>query len=60
MACWGCIADVGRLQIDLHAAHEVLQEAGRTLDLLAAQTLDGEGSAAASVAVAEAKAGVGS
>ena len=33
----------------------MLQEAGRTLDLLAAQTLDGEGSAAASVAVAEAK-----
>ncbi|CAE6823250.1 MULTISPECIES: SfnB family sulfur acquisition oxidoreductase [Paraburkholderia] len=49
------IADVGRLQIDLHAAHEVLLEAGRTLDLLAAQTLDAEGSAAASVAVAEAK-----
>jgi SfnB family sulfur acquisition oxidoreductase len=49
------IADVGRLQIDLHAAHEVLQETGRTLDRLAAQTLDAEGSAAASVAVAEAK-----
>jgi SfnB family sulfur acquisition oxidoreductase len=50
------IADVGRLQIDLHAGHEVLLDAGRTLDLLAAaQTLDAEGSAAASVAVAEAK-----
>jgi SfnB family sulfur acquisition oxidoreductase len=50
------IADVGRLQIDLHAAHEVLLEAGRTLDLVAAaQTFDAQSSAAASVAVAEAK-----
>lgn len=52
------IADVGRLQIDLHAAHEVLQEAGQTLDAIAAQGLhsvDAEASARASVAVAEAK-----
>jgi SfnB family sulfur acquisition oxidoreductase len=50
------IADVGRLQIDLHAAHEVLQEAGRTLDAIAAaRTIDAEASARASVAVAEAK-----
>jgi SfnB family sulfur acquisition oxidoreductase len=49
------IADVGRLQIDLHAAHEVLLEAGRTLDALAKQTIDAEASARASVAVAEAK-----
>jgi SfnB family sulfur acquisition oxidoreductase len=50
------IADVGRLQIDLHAAHEVLQEAGRTLDAIAsAPSIDAEASARASVAVAEAK-----
>ncbi|WP_114811521.1 SfnB family sulfur acquisition oxidoreductase [Paraburkholderia kururiensis] len=53
------IADVGRLEIDLHAAHEVLMEAGRTLDDLAARQrqspLDAEASARASVAVAEAK-----
>lgn len=50
------IADVGRLQIDLHAAHEVLQEAARTLDAIAAaQSIDAEASARASVAVAEAK-----
>ena len=49
------IADVGRLQIDLHAAHEVLLEAGRTLDAIAAQAVDAEASARASVAVAEAK-----
>jgi SfnB family sulfur acquisition oxidoreductase len=49
------IADVGRLQIDLHAAHEVLLEAGRTLDAVAAQPVDAESSARASVAVAEAK-----
>jgi SfnB family sulfur acquisition oxidoreductase len=49
------LADVGRLQIDLHAAHEVLHETGLLLDRLAAQPIDAEGSAAASVAVAEAK-----
>jgi SfnB family sulfur acquisition oxidoreductase len=49
------IADVGRLQIDLHAAHEVLLEAGHTLDALAAAPMDAEASARASVAVAEAK-----
>ncbi|WGS51715.1 SfnB family sulfur acquisition oxidoreductase [Paraburkholderia sp. D15] len=49
------IADVGRLQIDLHAAHEVLIETGHTLDELAAAPLDAEASARASVAVAEAK-----
>lgn len=49
------IADVGRLQIDRHAAHEVLLEAGRTLDAIAAQAVDAEASAQASVAVAEAK-----
>jgi SfnB family sulfur acquisition oxidoreductase len=50
------IADVGRLQIDLHAAHEVLQEAGHILDAIAAaHTIDAEASARASVAAAEAK-----
>ncbi len=49
------IADVGRLQIDLHAAHEVLLEAGRTLDAIAAAPLDAGASARASVAVAQAK-----
>ncbi|WP_345814143.1 SfnB family sulfur acquisition oxidoreductase [Paraburkholderia sp. PREW-6R] len=49
------IADVGRLQIDLHAAHEVLLDAGRTLDLISSQPVDAEASARASVAVAEAK-----
>ena len=49
------IADVGRLQIDLHAAHEVLLETGRTLDAIASGPLDAESSARASVAVAEAK-----
>lgn len=50
------IADVGRLQIDLHAAREVLRETGQLFDALAAQdTLTAEDSARASVAVAEAK-----
>ena len=49
------IADVGRLEIDLHAAHEVLLETGRTLDAIAAGAIDAEASARASVAVAEAK-----
>jgi alkylation response protein AidB-like acyl-CoA dehydrogenase len=49
------IADVGRLEIDLHAAHEVLLGTGRTLDAIAAQPIDAQASARASVAVAEAK-----
>ncbi|WP_368622272.1 SfnB family sulfur acquisition oxidoreductase [Paraburkholderia sp. BR13444] len=49
------IADVGRLQIELHAGREVLLEAGRTLDVIAAQPVDAEASARASVAVAHAK-----
>jgi len=49
------IQDVGRLQIDVHAAHEVLREAGRTLDEIAAQPVTALSSARASVAVAEAK-----
>lgn len=49
------IADVGRLAIDLHAAREVLHEAGHTLDEIARAPVTAEGSARASVAVAEAK-----
>lgn len=49
------IQDVGRLQIDLHAAHEVLQEAARTLDAVAAEPVTAGSSARASIAVAEAK-----
>jgi SfnB family sulfur acquisition oxidoreductase len=49
------IADVGRLQIDLHAAHEVLLETGRLLDAIASGPVDAEQSGRASVAVAEAK-----
>ncbi|TKC87153.1 SfnB family sulfur acquisition oxidoreductase [Trinickia terrae] len=49
------IGDVGRLMVALHAAHEVLLEAGHTLDAIAAAPLDAQASARASVAVAEAK-----
>ncbi|KQR43058.1 SfnB family sulfur acquisition oxidoreductase [Acidovorax sp. Leaf160] len=54
------IADVGRLQIDLHAAREVLRETGGLFDELAARAaaaggFTAEDSARASVAVAEAK-----
>ncbi|XAH24353.1 SfnB family sulfur acquisition oxidoreductase [Xylophilus sp. GW821-FHT01B05] len=49
------IADLGRLQIDLHAAREVLLETGRLFDEIATQPLTEASSARASVAVAEAK-----
>ncbi|AQH02743.1 SfnB family sulfur acquisition oxidoreductase [Burkholderia sp. KK1] len=49
------IADVGRLHIDLHAAHAVLREAGEKLDAITSASVDEASSAAASVAVAEAK-----
>ena len=49
------IGDVGRLEIDLHAAREVLLETGYTLNAIAAASIDAEASARASVAVAEAK-----
>ncbi len=49
------IADVGRLQIDLHAAREVLLETGYTFDAIAALPVTAESSARASVAVAYAK-----
>ncbi len=49
------LAEVGALELDLHAAEEVLARAGHTLDRLAAAPVTAEGSAEASVAVAEAK-----
>ncbi|MDR3465341.1 MAG: SfnB family sulfur acquisition oxidoreductase [Xanthobacteraceae bacterium] len=49
------IGEVGRLELDLHAAEEVLARAGRTLDRIAAAPVTAESSAEASVAVAEAK-----
>ncbi|MFX8312601.1 SfnB family sulfur acquisition oxidoreductase, partial [Acinetobacter baumannii] len=48
------IGEVGRLEVDLHAAEEVLYRAGRTLDAIASQPVTAETSAQASVAVAEA------
>ncbi|MGI2033877.1 SfnB family sulfur acquisition oxidoreductase [Rhizobium panacihumi] len=47
--------EVGSLATDLHAAQEVLYAAGRTLDALASDPVTAESSAAASIAVAEAK-----
>ncbi|MET0964578.1 MAG: SfnB family sulfur acquisition oxidoreductase [Noviherbaspirillum sp.] len=49
------IQAVGRLQVDLHAANEVLREAGVVLDEVAAAPVTAASSARASVAVAEAK-----
>ena len=49
------IADIGKLQIQLHAAREVLDEAARTLDAFRHRPIDADISARASVAVAEAK-----
>jgi len=49
------IAGVGRLQIALHAAHEVLLEAAATLDEIGPGPVSAEESARASVAVAHAK-----
>lgn len=49
------IHEIGRLEIELHAAREVLDEAARTLDALRSQPIDAAASARASVAVAEAK-----
>jgi SfnB family sulfur acquisition oxidoreductase len=50
------IADVGRLYTDLHAAEAVLTEAAQHLDQAATRALDADGVAAASIAVARAKA----
>ncbi|AEF22433.1 SfnB family sulfur acquisition oxidoreductase [Pseudomonas fulva] len=50
------IADVGRLQIELHAAEALLHGAARVLDETAAAPIDADAAARASIAVAEAKA----
>lgn len=49
------IAEIGRLQIDLWAAQEMLRRAAATLDAIAAAPITAASSARASVAVAEAK-----
>ncbi|CRR69150.1 Putative acyl-CoA dehydrogenase YdbM [Pseudomonas aeruginosa] len=49
------IAEVGRLQIELHAANALLEKAGQVLDEVAARPVDAESAARASIAVAEAK-----
>ena len=49
------LGEVGRLEVDLHAAEEVLARAGRTLDRIAAAPVTAQSSTEASVAVAEAK-----
>nr|WP_288500812.1 SfnB family sulfur acquisition oxidoreductase [uncultured Pseudomonas sp.] len=50
------IADVGRLQIELHAAEALLHGAARVLDETAAAPIDADAAARASIVVAEAKA----
>ncbi len=49
------IADVGRLQLDLHAAEALLRRAGQVLDAVNAAPIDAAAAARASIAVAEAK-----
>jgi SfnB family sulfur acquisition oxidoreductase len=49
------IQEVGKLQLEVHAAHEVLSEAAQLIDALSKETVTAESSARASVAVAEAK-----
>ncbi|KAB0549840.1 SfnB family sulfur acquisition oxidoreductase [Pseudomonas argentinensis] len=50
------ITDVGRLQIELHAAEALLHKAARVLDETVAAPIDADAAARASIAVAEAKA----
>jgi alkylation response protein AidB-like acyl-CoA dehydrogenase len=50
------IAEVGKLQIELHAAEALLARAARTLDEVASHPVDADSAARASIAVAEAKA----
>lgn len=49
------IADIGRLQVDLHAAESLLRKAAQVLDEVSAGPIDAEAAARASIAVAEAK-----
>ncbi|SHM50605.1 SfnB family sulfur acquisition oxidoreductase [Phytopseudomonas punonensis] len=50
------IADIGRLQIELHAAEALLHKAARVLDETVSAPIDTDAAARASIAVAEAKA----
>ncbi|MBH3429171.1 SfnB family sulfur acquisition oxidoreductase [Pseudomonas alkylphenolica] len=49
------IADIGRLQLELHAAQALLSKAARTLDEINVGPVDAASAARASIAVAEAK-----
>ncbi|WP_085598117.1 MULTISPECIES: SfnB family sulfur acquisition oxidoreductase [unclassified Pseudomonas] len=49
------IADIGKLQIELHAAEALLRKAGQVLDQVSAAPVTVEAAARASIAVAEAK-----
>ncbi|AZC15685.1 MULTISPECIES: SfnB family sulfur acquisition oxidoreductase [Pseudomonas] len=49
------IADIGKLQIELHAAEALLRKAGQVLDQVNAAPVTVESAARASIAVAEAK-----
>ncbi|WMN18067.1 SfnB family sulfur acquisition oxidoreductase [Pseudomonas piscis] len=49
------IADIGKLQIELHAAEALLRKAGQVLDQVSAAPVTVESAARASIAVAEAK-----
>ncbi len=49
------IAEIGRLQVELHAAEALLERAGHALDEVSARPIDDESAARASIAVAEAK-----
>ncbi|WP_409297549.1 SfnB family sulfur acquisition oxidoreductase [Pseudomonas sp. KCJK8993] len=49
------IADIGKLQIELHAAEVLLRKAGQVLDQVSAAPITAESAARASIAVAEAK-----
>ncbi|MBC2659325.1 SfnB family sulfur acquisition oxidoreductase [Pseudomonas sp. MSSRFD41] len=49
------IADIGKLQIELHAAEALLRKAGQVLDQVSAAPITAESAARASIAVAEAK-----
>ena len=49
------IADIGKLKLELHAAEALLRKAGRVLDEIAANPIDEQSAARASIVVAEAK-----
>ena len=49
------IADIGKLKLELHAAEALLRRAGRVLDETAAEPIDEQSAARASIVVAEAK-----